>query len=338
MQFDVTRYWYHSKINLFVPFSWLFAAIVAIRRFCYSKGWLRVERVAAPVIVVGNITVGGTGKTPFVIWLANWLREQGYRPGIVSRGMGSQSTHQMPHQVRLDNTTDQVGDEALLIVRQTNCPMMICKNRVAAARELLAQTDCNIIISDDGLQHYALARDFEIAIIDGDRRFGNGWLLPAGPLRESTSRLDDVDMVVVNGGTSTELSMRLELAEIVNLACHSAQLLAQDPVPLTAPYKGAIVHGVAGIGNPDRFFQTLRRAGYTVIPHAFPDHYRFEEKDLAFNDDLPVIMTAKDAVKCEGFAKANWWCANVSTKIDERIPTVLSSSLGKMEKRDEKIS
>jgi tetraacyldisaccharide 4'-kinase len=314
MQFDITRLWYQDKLNVLLPLSWLFACCVAIRRFCYRIGLFKVERVSAPVIVVGNITVGGTGKTPFVIWLTQWLREQGYRPGIVSRGLGGKIVHRVPRRVQADDNAEQVGDEALLLVRRTACPMMVCTSRAAAARELLNQTDCNIVISDDGLQHYGLARDVEIVMVDGERRFGNGCLLPAGPLRESIARLEEVDLVVVNGGKANELTMQLELSGLRSM---------RGERELT----DKTVHAVAAIGNPERFFQTLRRAGFTVIPHAFPDHYRYQSSDLEFNDELPIVMTTKDAVKCEAFAKDNYWVAEVATKVDERIAELLSQKL-----------
>lgn len=320
MQFDLTRYWYQDKMNLLLPLAWLFGACVAIRRFCYRVGLFKTYRLSVPIIVVGNISVGGTGKTPFVIWLAAWLHSQGYRPGIVSRGVGSQFKHRKPYLVKENDSAEQVGDEAILLIQQTQCPMVICVNRVAAARELLAQADCNVVISDDGLQHYALDRDIEIVIVDGERRFGNGCLLPAGPLREPVSRLGEVDMVVVNGGRADELSMQLELMSIKKLKQYAATERLEA---------GATIHAVAGIGNPERFFQTLRRAGFAVIPHVFPDHYRYRSSDLAFNDDLPVIMTAKDAVKCQAFAKENWWYAEVEIKIDQRVPELLKSALEK---------
>ncbi len=352
MQTDITRLWYQDKINALLPLSWLFGLCVTLRRFCYRAGIFKVTRVNAPVIVVGNITVGGTGKTPFTIWLADWLRTQGYKPGIVSRGLGGKASHRTPHRVNESDNAEFVGDEAILLTRQSQCPMVICANRAAAARELLAQTDCNIVISDDGLQHYGLARDVEIVMIDGERRFGNGCLLPAGPLREPVSRLDDVDMVVVNGGNESELTMQLELVAIKPLkqnchpseACHpresgdpcSGSMLEMGPrfrgddrLRRDGRPSGTTIHAIAAIGNPDRFFQALRRAGFAVIPHAFPDRYRYTPQDLTFNDDLPIVMTTKDAVKCEAFATDNMWLAEVTTKVDERIPTMLSRILSK---------
>lgn len=320
MQVNLMRYWYHDNINVLLPLSWLFGLCVMLRRCCYRIGIFKVERVSAPVIVVGNITVGGTGKTPFVIWLADWLRTQGYKPGIVSRGLGGKTAHRVPRRVRENDSAEQVGDEALLLTRRTQCPMVICTNRAAAARELLAHTDCDIVISDDGLQHYGLARDIEIVMIDGERRFGNGCLLPAGPLREPVTRLKDVDMVIVNGSDAKELTMQLELQEVARIS--AKRVIRGAELSLTTT-----IHAVAAIGNPERFFQTLRRAGFTVIPHAFPDHYRYQPADLIFNDDLPIVMTAKDAVKCEAFATDNMWCAEVTTKVDERIPELLKEKI-----------
>ncbi|MFZ3067317.1 MAG: tetraacyldisaccharide 4'-kinase, partial [Gammaproteobacteria bacterium] len=202
MSFDLTKHWYQRQLSwvslLLLPFSWLFHLIVMARRGMYRSGILKTHSVPVPVIIVGNIAVGGTGKTPFVIWLVDYLKQQGYRPGIISRGAGG-ARQTNPYLVKTNDHPCKVGDEALLLANHTNCPLVIGVDRVAAARFLLAQSDCNIIISDDGLQHYALRRDVELVIVDGVRRFGNQQLLPAGPLRESIKRLEGVDAVIVNG-------------------------------------------------------------------------------------------------------------------------------------------
>ncbi len=287
-----------------MPFSLIYVDFVRLRRFLYRTRILKSRALPVPVVVVGNITVGGTGKTPLVIWLANLLREQGLKPGVISRGYGG-ATKEKPVVVRADSDPDQVGDEPLLIVRHTGCPMVVCADRVAAGRRLLQLNDCDVVICDDGLQHYALRRDVEIAVIDGQRRFGNGYCLPAGPLREPIERLREVDLVIVNGEATEEgeYSMRFEGGQAVNLKTGEAVELAQ--------FKGKDCHAVAGIGNPRRFFDLLKAAGLQVRAHAFPDHHRFETDDIDFKGDAPVLMTEKDAVKCQSFASDRHWCVPI---------------------------
>ena len=249
MLVDLNRYWYrpslHAITGALLPLSWLFGSVAAMRRCLFRMNIIKSERVAVPVIVVGNITVGGTGKTPFVIWLARFLQEQGYHPGIISRGVGG-SNGRKSHYVQLDDPASRVGDEALLIAQKTQCPVVINVDRVAAANTLLLQDVCDIIISDDGLQHYRLERDIEIALVDGVRRFGNKRLLPAGPLREPISRLANVDMVIVNGGhEADEFSLSLEPSQLMSLLNQSQQSLSD--------FRGQTVHAVAGIGHPSAF-------------------------------------------------------------------------------------
>ncbi|TAK78180.1 MAG: tetraacyldisaccharide 4'-kinase, partial [Gammaproteobacteria bacterium] len=262
---EINRYWYQPSLRfitfILLPFSWLFRGCIFIRRQLYRLGFLKTHRFNVPVIIVGNITVGGTGKTPFVIWLAHYLIAQGYRPGIVSRGVGGKRQIK-PYRVKQEDAATEVGDEAVLLAQRANCPLVIGIDRVAAVRELLQQAPCDIVISDDGLQHYRLGRDIEIVIIDGSRRFGNNCLLPAGPLREPVSRLQSVDFVVVNGE-----DMILEPVELL-------PVIARSEATRQSPDKKA--HAVAGIGHPDRFFLTLKQAGFDIIPHAFPDHHPYQ--------------------------------------------------------------
>ena len=291
-----------------MPIGFLFADIVRFRRFLYRLGVLKSHRFPVPVIIVGNITVGGTGKKPLVIWLANWLSQQGYQPGIISRGYGGQAAASAaaPSWVEADSCPALVGDEALLIKRQTGCPVVVCPLRAEAANYLLGSTDCNLIIADDGLQHYALQRDIEIAVIDGARRFGNGYCLPAGPLREPISRLQEVDFVVVNGEKSEQehFSMALQGHLAINLATGEQRPLAS--------FVGANCQAIAGIGNPGRFFALLAQAGLACSTLSFPDHYRFQPQDLLFKAEEPVLMTEKDAVKCAAFATDQHWYVPVS--------------------------
>jgi tetraacyldisaccharide 4'-kinase len=280
------------------PLGFLFNDAVKFRKFLYRRGVLKTHTLPVPVIVVGNITVGGTGKTPLIIWLTRLLQDSGFKPGIISRGYGGQS-ESWPQWVDADSDAKYAGDEALLIAKQTGCPMAVGPLRVEAANMLLRNADCNIILSDDGLQHYALNRDIEIAVIDGDRRFGNGYCLPAGPLREPVERLQSVDLIIVNGEKSedNEFSMQLVGDTAVNL-------VTGEQKPLQEFNNG---HALAGIGNPERFFKLLASAGLTCITHSFPDHYQFQRHDIEFDDNKSVLMTEKDAVKCTGFAGKQHW-------------------------------
>ena len=322
MRFDVESLWYRPRpgflVRALLPFSWLFGVVTAIRRACYRYHIFPTKRLPVPVIIVGNITAGGTGKTPCVIALAKYLAEAGYHPGIVSRGVGGKRRRE-PLIISRDTSVVDAGDEAVLLARQTNCPVVTGVDRVAAAAALLAKfPDCDVIISDDGLQHYRLARDVEIAVIDGSRHVGNECLLPAGPLRESRRRLNDVDYVIVNNGSfehANAYHMKIEAREWVSLT---------NQHPLTDIHE---VHAVAGIGNPRKFFQYLRQYGYQVIEHIFPDHYQFQAHDFRFNDNLPVVMTEKDAVKCEKFADSRMWYVPISAALDDGFLDALKSKL-----------
>lgn len=287
------------------PLAWLYGGAVRLRRRLYRLGWLSSVRLPVPVLVVGNISVGGTGKTPLTIALAEALRARGFRPGVVSRGYGG--TERGP--VRLGEQPDpaRFGDEPCLI-RAAGTPVAVGRDRSAAA-QLLVDDGCDVVIADDGLQHYRLRRDAEICVIDGDRGFGNGRLLPAGPLREPLARLASVDFRVRNGGTAAtgEVSMRLA-------GGMARQLSDGDEQPLQT-FRGQVVHAVAGIGHPARFFDSLRAQGVEVVQHAFPDHHAYVPADLAFGDGLPVLMTEKDAVKCAAFALPQAWAVPVRAEL-----------------------
>ena len=318
--------WYSGRRPPWWLRAWtpLYGAIVRLRQWLYARGWLRTVRVAAPVIVVGNITVGGTGKTPLVIWLVGKLRALGLPVAVVTRGYGRSYSRRVTNDIlRVDAScrADDVGDEALLVSRRAGCPVYVCRDRVAAARAAIAD-GARVVIADDGLQHLRLGRDVEVALVDAQRGLGNGALLPAGPLRETAGRLATVAAVVLTGtgsaaGTALPVSilhMRLEGAELqpVNASALGRALRA---------FAGQRVHAVAGIGNPGRFFAALQAAGLEVIAHPFPDHHRFAAGELQFGDGLAVIMTEKDAVKCQAFAPANCWCLPVSASLsaaDER--------------------
>ncbi len=311
--------WYNPNAflpYLLWPFSQLYKLIISIRKKLINPIHFNV-----PVIVVGNITVGGTGKTPLVIWLAKFLAKNGYKPGIVTRGYGGHSKT-FPQQIFPNSDVMQVGDEALLLARRSECPVVIDPNRVNAVRYLLNNTDCNIVISDDGLQHYALGRDIEIAVIDGARRFGNRWCLPAGPLREPISRLDAVDFIVTNGGEIGvgEIEMKLIPGEIYNISDRSLKAVPDD-------FAGHALHAIAGIGNPQRFFNTCRQLGLSIFQHSFPDHYQFKSSDIKFDDDAKIIMTEKDAVKCETFADYRYWCLPVEAELNSEFGVQLLKKL-----------
>lgn len=306
----LNRVWYERPAPPWwlVPLSIAYGAACGARRALYARRLRRTVRLARPVVVVGNLTVGGTGKTPLVCWLAGRLAERGFKPGIVTRGYGGAARGAR----RVDPSDDPAlaGDEPVLLARRSGLPVAAGRDRPAAA-QLLIDAGCDVIVSDDGLQHYALARDCEVVVIDGDRRFGNGWLLPAGPLRETRSRLASADAVVVNGGRPLlegAFSMRLEAQGAVALDGGRRS-------PLTA-FTGLTVHAVAGIGHPERFFNMLRAHGIEVIGHPLPDHARLGPQDIRFPDRRPVLMTEKDAVKCADAADERHWYVPVSACFD----------------------
>jgi len=305
--------WYKEMYlsSMFMPLSMLYVDIIRVRRFLYQIGVFKTTKIPAPVIVIGNITVGGTGKTPLVIWLAEQLIAHGYQPGVISRGYAGSQTDS-PQIVKSNSDPSLVGDEAVLLARRCHCPVVVAKKRVEAARELLANFPCNVIISDDGLQHLALFRDIEIVVIDGLRRFGNGYCLPVGPLREPQERVKRVDFVVVNGADeleANEIAMTCQGNDVINLQTGEKKLLAD--------FKTAKLHAIAAIGNPQRFFSMLKSAGFDIDEHAFQDHHDFKAEDLYFKDDNPVLMTEKDAVKCRKFAQAKHWYLPIDAKLPE---------------------
>lgn len=288
--------------------AWVYAGVLRLRAGLYRRGMLRVLHLRVPVLVVGNLVAGGSGKTPLTIALATALAARGWRPGIVSRGHGRRS--RMPVRVDANTPVAHCGDEPLLIARQTGLPVFVDRDRVAAARRLVAE-GCNLILADDGLQHARLGRDIEVQVVDGERGHGNGRLLPAGPLREPATRRSDFE--VVNGGTAGpgQWPMTLELGEPWPLAGNPAKPLAH--------YAGQPVHAMAGIGNPGRFFAALRQRGLLPVEHAFPDHHDFRPQELAFVPALPLLMTEKDAMKCLGFALPDAHAVPVRAHLPEAL-------------------
>ena len=291
----------------------VYGTVVGVRAAAYRRGWLKQHRAGAPVIVVGNLVAGGSGKTPLVVAIVERLRAAGHTPGVASRGYGRDEAD-TPRWVDARTDPALAGDEPVLVARRTGAKVRVDRDRVAAARALV-EAGCDVVVCDDGLQHYRLARDVEIEVVDARRGHGNGRLLPAGPLREPEARAARCDFHVVNDTTGdTEPAFghwRMQLR-----AGDALPLLGGRPVPLQA-FAGRRVHAVAGIGDPERFFATLRALGIAVVPHAFPDHHRYTADDFAFGSDLPVLMTEKDAVKCAAFAGAQHYLVPVRAELPE---------------------
>lgn len=319
-------WWASRKLSAiaWLPLAGVFGVLSALRRGLFRAGVLRHDKLPVPVIVVGNVAVGGSGKTPVVAWLAGQLRAAGHVPGIVSRGYGAAVGGVAL--VGADSDPRAFGDEPVLLAQLTGCPVAVGVDRPAAARALLkAHPECSVIISDDGLQHYRLRRDVEIVVLD-EATLGNRWLLPAGPLREPLSRLDGVDLIIAHGPLARQFApvpvvqMRLEGDQVRRVA-------GGDEWRALADFRARRVHAIAGIGRPERFFRQLRDAGLEVVPHAFADHHRFRPEDLDFAQGEAKIMTAKDAVKCRSFASADVWELPVVARIDARASDIILEKL-----------
>lgn len=303
--------WYrgHPLKWLLWPLGRLFEAAVRLRRALYRAGVKQAVATGVPVVVIGNITVGGTGKTPCVVWLARELTQLGFKVGIVSRGYGGRADA-WPQRVGPDSDPALCGDEPVLLARRTACAVAAGPDRVAAVRMLIRDAGVDVVLSDDGLQHYRLARAVEIAVIDGERGVGNGLCLPAGPLREPVSRLDEVDAIVVNGGRWPD--RRALRADLV--ATGAYELADGGRREMLDAFRGADVHAVAGIGHPQRFFDLLAARGLHVRASPLVDHASIRADQLTFGDSLPVMVTEKDAVKCRGIAHQNLWCVTVDMR------------------------
>jgi len=318
--------WYKPSIIpwLLWPLSLVYCLIIRLRKVLYQRGIFTQHQLPVPVIIVGNISVGGTGKTPFVIWLAQQLKQAGHRPGIISRGYGGKAPH-YPYRVTTKSIAKFAGDEPILIHRHSQCPMVVAPDRVAAARQLLLQNNCTVIIADDGLQHLALGRDIEIIIVDAQRQFANKQCLPSGPLREPLSRLKQCDFIVYNGNIDADKhSMQLNQLHAINLV---------DPTlnRTISSFKPHTIHAVAGIGNPDRFFDQLSSQGLDIISHPFDDHYQFTEQDFDFNDQHPtILMTEKDAVKCQDFPQKNMWYIPIKATIKGTLSQQIITQLNEL--------
>lgn len=331
----LNRCWYGQGLGcllarwLLVPFSLLFRLLVVMRAWAYHRGWLKSVRLPVPVVVVGNLTVGGAGKTPLTLALVEWLREAGYRPGIVSRGYGGSAPQAMP--VLPDSDPAVVGDEPVLLARRAGCPVWIGRRRAEAGRQLLVfHPDVDVLVADDGLQHYALARDMEIVVADGRRGFGNGWLLPAGPLREPRGRLRGVAALVINGDGSIDPGVSLPTFNMRLQGGGFRNLLDPSRVVTVSELSQGPLHAIAGIGNPSRFFDQLAAQGLEVIPHAFPDHHAYKPQDLP---DGRVVMTEKDAVKLAPLARElglpDCWALVVDARLEPGLKELMLSLLNK---------
>lgn len=323
------RAWYGKSIwiYLLLPFSWLFIAISAIRKFIFIH--FLQKKLSVPVVIVGNISVGGTGKTPLIIELVKYLQQHGYTPGVVSRGYGGKASH-YPYLLNAQSQVSETGDEPMLIYSATQCSVCVAPDRVAAAQRLI-QAGCSIILSDDGLQHYRLGRALEIAVVDGQRLFGNQQRLPVGPLRESVSRLKSVDFIVVNN-----LAKKDSLSDFHHLHSMKIQpqawrkLFSWQEIPLTDIDFKRPIHAIAGIGNPERFFNTLDSLSLNYDAQTFPDHHEFSVEDFSSYAEDTVLMTEKDAVKCQSFAKPEWYSLIVGAHLDEQFWQEFQQKLAKL--------
>jgi tetraacyldisaccharide 4'-kinase len=332
----LTRAWYAPRAGalarLLAPLAWLYAAVVAVRRALYRRGILVPQRVGVPVVVIGNVTVGGTGKTPLALALAEALAARGWHPGFVSRGYGRGGDE--VRVVRPGDDANAVGDEPLLLAA-TGHPVAVGRDRAAAARALVAaHPPVDVVIADDGLQHYALARDVEIAVVDASRGFGNGRMLPAGPLREPLARLDEVDAIVrlVDAACAEAVAGRGDGRETVMTHEPVAWRNLADPGRRADPatFRPARAWAIAGTGHPERFFALVRALGVEARTRAFPDHHDYVRSDLDLDQAESILMTAKDAVKCAAFADARLWALDIRARIDgalvDRVETKLDGS------------
>jgi tetraacyldisaccharide 4'-kinase len=335
---ELSRYWQSvgAVPLLLLPVAGVFTVLATARRLLFRFGWRRSTHLPVPVIVVGNITAGGTGKTPLVLWLARNLQEQGMHPGLVTRGYGGRN--RAPHAVSPGSVSNASGDEAVLLAERSRCPVWAGADRPECARRLLeAHPETDVIVSDDGLQHYPLARDIEIAVVDGDRGFGNGLPLPAGPMREPVGRLDASIAVVVNGD--------LKRADIRRARDRLVQ--GRPPVPVltmhyigstfrnlrsgtqcdAAAFRGRRVHAIAGTGYPKRFFEYIARLGIDASETAFPDHHPYRRDELARIDADFILMTEKDAVKCRAFDDERLWMLPIEAHVDARLSALVADRI-----------
>ncbi|TNC82714.1 MAG: tetraacyldisaccharide 4'-kinase [Oleiphilus sp.] len=337
--------WYRGAgwLKCLLPLSLLFWAISTLRRLAFRTGLRKSQSSSVPVIVVGNITVGGSGKSPLVSYLVKAFQAQGLNPGVVSRGYGAKPPITMPMLLVPDSRAMEVGDEPLMLYRSLNCPVCVCPDRRQAVH-VLEQQGCDLIISDDGLQHYAMHRDIEICVFDRERLWGNGYMLPAGPLREPLSRMQDTDFIVLNGASGkgedprTYLQTQRELArpamsiaavpvmEMALVAGHLKRLGGEEVMDITQ-LAGKSIRAIAGIGHPERFFETLRAQGAKVQSQAFGDHHQFAQADFEALNDRMIVMTEKDAVKCADLQLDNAWYLPVTAQLSDNLALAIQERL-----------
>ena len=324
---SVEHYWYQPNflVWLLLPISWLFCAVAVTRRKLYQLRFKKSFPADVPVVVIGNIVAGGSGKTPLLISVCEYIKQKGFKPGVVSRGYGGSVVG--VKQVEQSDSAELVGDEPLMIHQRTEVPVVVGADRVAAVNYLLEHNQCDIVLSDDGLQHYRMQRDIEIAVVDANRRFGNGFCLPAGPLREPVSRLNEVDMVVYSGADAhAEYSAyTLKVVDLYHLGSGE-----QDSV---LSLDGKTAHVVAGIGDPERFFTQMRDYRVNVIEHAFADHHVYIQDDFSGWDNDYIIMTEKDAVKCRNLALPDAWVIRVEAEFTRALTSELDLTLQPLLKR-----
>lgn len=323
---SLEHYWYHSNIFVWflLPLSWLYCFVAFARRTLYRLNIKKSFFAKAPVVVIGNIVVGGSGKTPLLIALCEYLQNKGYKPGVVSRGYGGDVIG--VKQVLSTDSAGQVGDEPLMISLRTQVPVVVGADRVAAVDHLLKNNQCDIVLSDDGLQHYRMKRDLEFAVVDSSRKFGNGFCLPAGPLREKVSRLNDVDVVVYNGTSESDADVSAYDLRVIGVSKLDSGESKQEIVPLPS-FSDRKIHAVAGIGHPARFFSQLGETVASVTEHAFPDHHVYSQDDFSgWNQDC-IIMTEKDAVKCRHLDLKDAWVLLVTAELSDALERQLDKKL-----------
>ncbi|MDH5518071.1 MAG: tetraacyldisaccharide 4'-kinase [Gammaproteobacteria bacterium] len=318
---SLDHYWYNKNLLAWLlwPLSLLFCLLVWCRRWAYKSAVFKSYKAAKPVIIIGNISVGGTGKTPLIIALSGLLNSWGYKVGIISRGYGGHAD--WPYQLTASSQAAACGDEPVQLFQRTGLPIVVGPDRLADAQLLCQQNNIDIILADDGLQHYRLQRDLELVVIDNERGFGNGFCLPAGPLREPVSRLGKDSWRIYNGGDQA-YSFQIRPLSVKHLKSGDSQSLDD--------FKADTVHAVAGIGNPQRFFTMLRSMGLTIIEHAFADHHQFSDDDLSFDDAFAVLMTEKDSVKCQATDNDKLWFVTIDIVLTEQFVNDLKTQVGKL--------
>jgi len=324
----VTKSWYQGAYWLFLlwPLNLVYRVVTLLRKRLYQLRVLKSYRAKVPVIVVGNITLGGTGKSPLVAHIVESLKDMGFKPGVVSRGYGANISSDEVREVSADSLVSEVGDEPLMLKLRVGCPIFVSPTR-ALAVQALEKHGCDIVITDDGLQHYALERDIEICVFDGERRWGNGYLLPMGPMREPLSRINNTDFMVMNGADWTAPFQPNKAAFRMDLVASDLQSLSDNHTLSLSEFKGKEVDAIAGIGNPERFFNTLVMQGLLVESHGFSDHHAYTQSDISFEGDRPLIMTEKDAVKCRALKLQEAWYLPVSAKLRGDLVTQIVTTL-----------